>query len=634
MLAVALAWAAEPELADDDDVAEVVVVTASRSESAQGDHPVAVEVVSREEIEASGAESLAEVLEEQPGVQIQRTVTGVSVQLQGLNPEHTLILVDGQRVLGRKDGVIDLSRIALENVERIEIVKGPASALYGSDAMGGVVHIVTKRPSDAREVGLHVRGGTLGRVDATADLSLAQERFGHRIAAGWHGSEAWDLDPSDEATTSSAYQQGDVDYTLTFGPSDDSRIDARVAYMQRRLEGVDGSPTGAILDRRQFVEDARVSVNGWVTPTARTKWSARMSGAWYRDQFLQDQRGATSLDIASDTVEMLTEGTVQLDQQVGAGGKAGRHFLSAGIDLYAQQLASDRLGTGKANRQRVAGFLQDLWTIGDADGTRVQIAPSARVDLDTQFGSAFTPRLALSLSRGGFTARLGGGTGFRAPDFRELYLRFENPGVGYTVAGSPDLRPERSRSGNAGVDWAKGDLSLSLGGFFNDVSNLIQVGTQDIEPGALQVFGYENVARARTGGFETQAKVTPGPLDLDVAYTWTWTRDLDLQRPLENRVPHRLTGGLGLDLPADLTAHVRTGVSSPRTFFEDSAGIEQAVNTEWLVTTDARVAWTDGTFDVFAGVDNVFDARGTALAPLVPRFLYLGFTARGRKEGA
>ena len=121
-----------------------MVVTATRTEIPLGDSPVATEVISREDIEESGTEDLAALLEDHPGVDITRSYLGSSIRLQGLEPEHVLILVNGHRVLGMKGGVIDLSRFTVDNIERIEIVKGPSSALYGSEAMGGVINIITQ----------------------------------------------------------------------------------------------------------------------------------------------------------------------------------------------------------------------------------------------------------------------------------------------------------------------------------------------------------------------------------------------------------------------------------------------------------------------------------------------------------
>ena len=122
---------------------ETMVVTGSKTEQLVEKSPVPVTVITKEDIEAYGPGDIALLLQQMSGIQITNSVFGSSLQIQGLEPEHILILIDGQRVLGEKDGVIDISRLSLNNIERIEIVRGPSSVLYGSNAMGGVINIIT-----------------------------------------------------------------------------------------------------------------------------------------------------------------------------------------------------------------------------------------------------------------------------------------------------------------------------------------------------------------------------------------------------------------------------------------------------------------------------------------------------------
>lgn len=615
-----------PAWDDLDDVDDVVVVTATRSEAPVRQAPVAVEVITRAEIEATGAETLGELLEEQPGLQIDDTVTGVAIRMQGMDPEHTLILVDGQRVLGNKDGVVDLSRFALENIERVEVVKGPSSALYGADAMGGVVHIVTRKPPPATEVGLHLRAGTLGKVDGSADVSTGSKDLRGRISVGWHQADAWDLDPSDPATNSSAYRQGDVDVRLSADPSADAHLDLTASYMQRRMDGVSSTAFGAVIDDEAIIEDSRAAVSGWWLPAAKTKISARLSGSVYRAQVIADQRGGTSLDTIADDRENLGEASVQVDQG------AGDHFVTVGLDGLVQDLSTERLATGKGSRQRIALFAQDAWGVTEGDW-KLSIVPGARIDVDSQFGRAITPRLATALIGEKASFRLGAGSAFRAPSFRELYLRFENPGVGYVVEGSEELRPERSVNVNGNVELApRKGVWLTLSGYHNHIRDLILVGTADSEPGALQVYEYVNIARARTTGWDAQVRLRPDPLELELGYAFVDAVDLDLERELEGRVPHRITGVVGVELPADVHVRAQGGWSSPRPFYVlDDAGEEIRVDQAARFTTDLRAVWKAEPLEVFAGVDNLFDSGGNGFLPLVPRFVYAGLNFRARR---
>ena len=160
-----------------DDGLEVgdVVVTGTRTETPLADSPARLDVITRADIDRSGARDVGELLEEQIGVVVTRSFRGDSIQLGGLDPEYTLILVDGDRAPGRIGGGIDLGRFTIENVERIEILRGPGSALYGSDAIGGVVNSLTRRGTRPLELEASVQGGlsesgsgVAGRLDVGA----------------------------------------------------------------------------------------------------------------------------------------------------------------------------------------------------------------------------------------------------------------------------------------------------------------------------------------------------------------------------------------------------------------------------------------------------------------------------------
>ncbi|HFE47640.1 MAG TPA: TonB-dependent receptor, partial [Nannocystis exedens] len=166
---------------DRDNVEQrTIVVTASRTEESLSDTSVVTEVVTREQIEASGAENAAEILEEQPGIQItpgaRGGAGGLGIRLLGLDPQHTLILIDGLRATGRLNGVIDLTRFSSEGLRQVEVVKGPASVLYGSDAMGGVVNLITRDIDRPLVAEAHAVYGSRRTVDASGLVGIMRRR--------------------------------------------------------------------------------------------------------------------------------------------------------------------------------------------------------------------------------------------------------------------------------------------------------------------------------------------------------------------------------------------------------------------------------------------------------------------------
>src|SRR5690554_1822594 len=162
LMLVSAQTSAQEDLSTADEI--TVVTTASRSARALQDETTSVEIIDRATIDATGGNTVADLLVTEAGLELERSLGRSGVLMQGLDPEYALILIDGRRAIGRVNGTIDLNAIRLENVERIEIVKGPQSALYGADALAGVINIITKSPKST-ELSAQATGGSRARLD-------------------------------------------------------------------------------------------------------------------------------------------------------------------------------------------------------------------------------------------------------------------------------------------------------------------------------------------------------------------------------------------------------------------------------------------------------------------------------------
>ncbi len=161
-----------------------VVVTATRAERARADVPVPTTVLTEKTIRAQAPLRLTDLLADQPGLGLYEGPTGgVGLQLQGFSPDYTLILLDGEPVIGRQAGTLDLNRLAVAGLERIEIVRGPTSSRYGSEALAGVVNLITRPVGDGWQGRLGARGETHGTSAFTLEGSTGGERAGDARAA-------------------------------------------------------------------------------------------------------------------------------------------------------------------------------------------------------------------------------------------------------------------------------------------------------------------------------------------------------------------------------------------------------------------------------------------------------------------
>ncbi|MEM6532683.1 MAG: TonB-dependent receptor [Myxococcota bacterium] len=621
------------------------VVTGTRTSRPLAETPVPTELIQRSELEDFGQQGLDGVLRELPGVEIQPSFNALGLRLQGLDPSYVLMLVDGERMIGRIGGAVDLRRFRLENIERLEIVRGASSALYGSDAIGGVVNIITRdvnQPlqSEAQSQ-ISAFGSEFGGLTVSGTIAHGDELEGYRLTAGLHRNEAFDLDPSDLATTVGVSEFYDVSLHARRRLSDRFELRARGSYERRDSESID-TPVGggnAVYDRLNATETASAALTGTYDINDAATVQTRVNVGYFRDQFLLDQRNAVQGDQDQETEELLGQVESFGSVELGAG-----HTLTAGIDVISQNLSGERIQEEQAERRsRFAGYVQDEWRIVDS----VTLVPGLRFDSDSQFGSQLSPKLTARVDltdklvlRGSY------GAGFRAPDFRQLYLLFENTGVGYVVNGNPDLNPERSQSFNVNAEWsATSRVVAELDGYVNQLDNLIDFDAVGGGTGGEPIrFEYVNRESGYTTGVTGRLRGRIlASLSAEASYGYQRARFTteapngdSVRRDLQGRAPHRVTFNLRYrNRKLGFSGMVRGQWSDRRPFYTDERGIpvdaDPGVNelpdpilSDSFFTLNARVAQAIGAVEVFAGIDNALDNGHPIYLPIAPRTFFAG----------
>jgi len=627
-----------------------VIVIDSRSEKPLGNAIGAVDVVDRAAIRARGARNVGDALRGRIGLEVVPDLRGTAVRAQGFDPAYLLILVDGLPAIGRINGALDVDRLPVTDVERIEVIKGPSSALFGSDALGGVINIVTRdadRPLSAEGSAIY---GSRDRIDASATAAMQRRigswRLASRAALGMRRADGFDLDPDAAGENGAEERAGDaaVRVAASRGPW---RLVAGGDYLRQDLRGVEaGAAPGAIFDRRTLAENGSGTVSAIFRPRDDTSFAATLRHSVFRDQFLYDQRGPADYDYE------LTEQHLTSAALVGSSLLAPAHLLTGGIDGAAEELTADRL-SDDGSRQRLGLYAQDEWLV--LRRPQLVLVPGARLDVDSQFGAHPTPKLAARWDVSDkVIARASAGFGYRAPDFRQLLLRFENPSVGYQVEGNPDLDPETSIGGTLSVEVEPiSRVSIAAQAYWNDVDDLIAVdlvepgmdgppGCPEPEPGmepveALDCFQYVNIASARTRGIELQGRVQLSrTLVATIGYTLSDTLDREADRELPDRARHR--GSFELRVrPIDrlqLAAHGE--LVGERKFYtaddddpDDDDEVRRADRYAWIgARAEVDVG---GHLSIFAGADNLADAGDTQYLPIPPRSFYAGL--RGHYDG-
>lgn len=622
-----------------------VVVTGTRRESPLKDTPVAIELVTRKDLEASRARTAAEALEMQPGLNLTSSFRGAGLEVQGLSARHVLVLIDGERVTGKVGEELDLSRIPVESIERIEVVKGAASALYGSDAIGGVVNIITRKARRRPELSLDMSYGGFGRTELATHFALRPKKdLGLSVALGFRREDPFSLDTSTPATTSSGHEDLSSTVRLDARLSKTLDLDLRVQHLYRAQTAIDatalppdldGHPRFRLIDRDEHAHVLQVRLAPTLTLDAH-RLQLSLSSSLAFTVLREDQRAGATYDRRQVTRETLVSPSLQWNHT------AGRHALTAGAEVHVEHLDSERLAGANPDRTRLALYAQDEFAVlassPDAETftPSLTLVPGLRLDHDSQFGLALSPRLAVRFDPiASLTVRASYGLGFRAPGFRELYLLFSNPSVGYRVEGNPELDPERSRSGELSLELRPLDLlTVALTLFRHDLTDLIVTTQRPAQSGEPDLFTYENVSNATSMGGELRVTVSPDRhLKLELGYALTDSRDDQTGLRVVGRATHQLTASFRARLPGRLDVNARLLVLGPRPFESADSFDEAAAPTRfesgWQPLLDLRLGHElSEHLSLFIGLDNVFDTTDPLTLPHRPRGLFAGLTGR------
>ncbi|MBV72136.1 MAG: hypothetical protein CMH52_12485 [Myxococcales bacterium] len=627
----------------DDDM----IVTGTRTPQRRSDSPISTEVITRKEIEESGATNLGQLMANAPGVQVQRTFAGVGIALQGLDAKHTLVLLDGDRIPGSKDGVFDIERLNLENIERVEILRGAGSALYGADALGGVVNIITRKESREDHVSTHLQTffGDDKSSETVGRLSTRTGRVSGTVSGGYHWLPAFRVasndEAIDEATDGSSIEDWYLRGVSRVNVLERSRLNVGIEYAKRQRAGVDASGNGAVFDRRQVVDmyDAFMSFEHKADGGDRFVSSLRYN--YLRDQFLMDQRLSDRGDKYEDSRLQYTQGNGQTDLKLPA-----QNVLSLGVDGIFETAENPRIvrynecdfespsiSCRTADRYRGAVYLQNVWTILN-DPYLVLVAGS-RFEGDSRFGHVAVPRVALRYDPiESLTLRTSIGQGYRAPTFKELYLRFDNPSVGYTVRGNDALEPELSMSYQLSADLKiKSFASVYLNLFRNEIEGLIDYdlvapGSAD---GSLDLYQLVNQTDVTTQGGQAELLLRYGYLAiLRFGYQYLDAYDEIQRRALAGRPTHQFSGALTLRYPpAGLSWHTQAVWTGERPFYvpDDAMNMTDVIAASYL-NLATSVVWKFHTvLSVTARAENLTDAGEAVYLNQRPRRFVLGLSA-------
>jgi outer membrane receptor for ferrienterochelin and colicins len=586
---------------------EALVVTASRRLQRLADAPVTTELITRRDIEAARVSDLSTLLTQRLGIQLEGGhPAGEGVMLQGLGSERVLILLDGQPLVGRLSGTLDISRLPTSMVERVEVVKGSQSSLYGSEAMGGVVNVVTRSAGSAPwTVGIDATTGSQGRMDVSGSVAGTAGAIDYLVDGG---RRMTDVAPGMETQQGALAQRWDALAKIGWTPSEQLRIEA----------------AGLLLDERQRWQGGQLfqfADNDQRGARIGAEWSSgthRLSPTLHWTEFEHLSRRAAVPTPSEGSGERETQRLYEAELLYNLGG-AGTS-LDLGVEAKREEIGSDRVTGADRSLHTLEPFAQATVPIG-----ALRLVPGARLSWSEEWGAHFTPRIATLLRPVPEVAlRSSLGRGYRAPSFKELYMEFLNvgPGFSYTVRGNSLLQPETSTNLTLGVEWSPGNAFLRTQLFetrFDDFIETALVG----DSSGVTVYSYGNISEGRTRGLEIEGGIAHHAMRLEGGYSFLSAEATDTGDRLLGRPAHSARAAVETGLPFGMHAGL-TGVytgATPVQRTEEEGEIER----EGYLRLDATFSGDlPAGLQVTTGVRNLFDHRPDQWPGFTGRHLFIG----------
>lgn len=478
-----------------------VVVTSMRSEYALSDVPVFTEVINKKDIEESGAISIADLMEQRAGVSKEYNFDGsFNYKLLGLDSKYILILKDGQPITGRFNDKVDLDQLTVSNINRVEIIKGPGSALYGTEAMGGIINILTDKDiKNKMSSEIRYRGTSYDKKIASIDgnflslnlnnpfkvFSVNTTLIGQRLANNnGYNPLGRDIINKVNFDTKLFWKSRNEKQSIGLSLSYFERLDSSKISTST---GIDISNNSTKIERKQLAVEYKYIISD------KSSLKQVYNNSIYRRHYKQD--GVDSLFFKNDITDESSS-----DYELSLINKWSKTTLSGGLEYSIPRYESDRIKGAKRSLISRAFFIQSEYKISDL----ASVISGIRYDKYDN-NKVFSPRFAYLFKPSNYLKyRLSYGEGFRAPSFIETLIDFYNIENGYKVEGNSTLKAERSKGITMNIEYSnKNNFQMSALVYQNIFSN--KIATQQVQKISLNdpiVYKYGNISNATYSGFE------------------------------------------------------------------------------------------------------------------------------------
>lgn len=520
-------------LAEDAVNMETVVVTGTRTPKLLKDVPIVTRVITADEIKRVDATHIGDLLQaELPGIEFSYSMDQqVSLNMQGFGGNAVLFLVDGERLAGETLDNVDYNRLNMDNVERIEIVKGAASSLYGSNAVGGVVNIISKASTEPWMANVNARygahneqryGGTFGfNAGKLSSMTNVQHTKVDEITLGDKGATSSEVGDFSKVYGSKTWNFKE---RMIYTANDNLKLTGRAGYFFRER--------GKSATTKDRYRDFSGGVKGNYTFNADNDLELAYSFDQYdkSDYLVQGSNDVRDYSNVQHSVRGLYNHSF-----------LQKHTLTVGGDYMRDYLMSYQFaGNGDKHQYTLDAFAQFDWNPTEHFNVIAGLRYDYYSDADVNHVS---PKLGLMYKVGNCSLRGSYAGGFRAPTLKEMYMNFDMASI-FMIYGNPDLKAETSHNLSLSAEYSKGRYNLTVTGFYNMVDNRITTAWNQELKGML----YTNISQVKISGVDANASVKyPCGISGRISYAYTHEHIKKGEPFVSQTRPHTATARIEYD---------------------------------------------------------------------------------------
>jgi len=605
---------------------EQVVVTGQFSASSPEKALHKITLITREKIDALNAVSLDQVLARELNMSISKdNVLGSSISIQGLSGENVKILIDGVPMIGRLNGNIDLSQINLNDIERIEVVEGPLSVSYGSNALAGTINLITKKDQqkplsvNARYYGENIGTHNVdGRIGFKKGTYFGAANFTRNFFDGWNVDDPTWENPALIADSSRVQLWKPRTQYLAGFKLGKKLKHGTVLY---NINGFDekitnrGTPRGpygeSAFDDLYLTKRLDNSINVNVSVDTINQLNVLAAYNLYerkREAYISDLTGVTSRPNPTDGVSDTTKTTLMMLRSTFTGKPVGKNWrYQLGVDLNNEIAFGERIKDKEQSIGDYAGFASVEWQ----PNLKWTIRPGIRMSYNTQYGAPVVPslygkyQLKPTMAIRGSIAR-----GFRAPSVKELYMNFVD--VNHNILGNTDLKAETALHTSLNysfVQLKKGrTLKIKVGLFYNQIQNKITLAQS-----STTLYSYANIEEALSLGFNAEGQYNIGHLKTSLGFSYTGTQNSLANTETKPEIGYspQLTSSLSYDFKkykSNISVFWKFSGQVPQIILDENDNLQQSFIDAYniLDVTANKKFWKDRVI-LGIGVKNILD---------------------------